>query len=279
MSAPKACVIGWPIKHSRSPIIHGYWLKHYGLAGSYEKQEVQPNQLQSFLRNLPASGYVGCNVTIPHKEAACRIVKVIDHLTRRLGVVNTVFVREGSVFGTSTDGEGFVQSLIHSSPRFSPEGKHFTILGAGGAARAIVGTLVEMGAAELAVVNRTAERSATLRRDFGERVRPVDWSSRSDILAGTDVLVNTTSLGMKGQPALDIDLWRLPSSALVTDIVYTPLETRLLKLARQRGNQTVPGLGMLLYQAVPGFELWFGVRPTVTPELYDLVAADLELTP
>ena len=276
MRAPSACVIGWPIKHSRSPLIHTYWLKHYGIAGAYEKKEVPPDRLRSFLRGLPESAYAGCNVTLPHKEAAFQTVKVTDETTKRLGVVNTVFLRDGEVCGLSTDGEGFVQSLVHGCPGFSPAGKHFTILGAGGAARAIAGTLVECGAAELAIVNRTADRSEILRRDFGKTVQVIGWARRSEIIAETDVLVNTTSLGMKGQPGLEIDLKRLPAHALVTDIVYTPLETELLKSARRRGNVTVAGLGMLLYQAVPGFELWFGKRPEVTQDLFDLIAADIE---
>jgi shikimate dehydrogenase len=275
MTAPRACVIGWPIKHSRSPLIHGYWLKLYGIEGAYEKREVTPAELPTFLENLPQGPYVGCNVTLPHKEAAFAAVCVTDEVTRRLGVVNTVFIRDGIVSGISTDGEGFIQNLLSNSPGFAVKGRHFTILGAGGSARAIVGTLAAMGAGRINVVNRTPERSEILRRDFGTTVMVVDWARREDILGETDVLVNTTSLGMTGQPQLEIALDRLPAHAIVTDIVYIPLETELIRRARMRGYHVVPGLGMLLYQAVPGFELWFGRRPEVTPELYDLVAADI----
>ncbi len=276
MTGPAACVIGWPIRHSRSPLIHGYWLKRYGIAGNYGKKEVTPDELRGFLLHLPEQGYVGCNVTMPHKEQTFAAVKVTDDLTRRLGVVNTVFLRKGEVCGISTDGEGFVQNLTHGCPGFSPAGKHFTILGAGGAARAIAGTLKACDAGKLAILNRTPERAEILRRDFGNTVEIVDWSKREDIIANTDVLVNATSLGMKGQPPLAIDLSRLSRDALVTDIVYTPLETPLIVAARAQGNRAVPGLGMLLYQAVPGFELWFGRRPEVTRELHDLIAADIE---
>jgi shikimate dehydrogenase len=276
MKLPKACVIGWPIGHSRSPLIHRYWLQRYSIAGSYEKLEIAPERLRDFLTGLPRSDFVGCNVTIPHKEAAFGIVRVSDELTRRLGVVNTIYVRDNTVFGASTDGSGFLESLLHSYPGFSPEGKHFTILGAGGAARAITGTLVMNGAAAIRVFNRTPEKAQNLARDFGPKVISMEWSRRADVIAETDALVNTSALGMAGQLPLEISLTRLPPAAIVADIVYVPLETSLIKAAKERGNRTVPGLGMLLYQAVPGFELWFGRRPEVTRELYDLVAADIE---
>jgi shikimate dehydrogenase len=278
MTARHACVIGWPVGHSRSPLIHGYWLKHYGIAGTYDKREVAPEQLEQFLADLPAAGLVGCNVTLPHKEATFRLVRVADELTLRLGVVNTVYLDNGLVSGLSTDGEGFVANLQATAPHFSIADSHVTLLGAGGAARAIAGALLAAGAAEIAVVNRAIERCELLRRDFGARIIPLHWSRRTDVIAGTGLLVNTTSLGMKGQPDLDIDLRRLPPEALVSDIVYVPLETSLLRNARQRGNLVIPGLGMLLHQAVRGFELWFGRRPEVTATLHDLVAADIERT-
>jgi shikimate dehydrogenase len=279
MTVPKACVIGWPVGHSRSPLIHGYWLERYAIAGAYEKLEIPPSGLENFLRGLPDSAYLGCNVTLPHKEGAFRTVKVTDDTTRKLGVVNTVYLHEGEVFGISTDGLGFVQSLLTNAPGFTPHGKHFTILGAGGAARAIVGTLIDFGAETVVVLNRTPEKAETLRLQFGVKVRNLDWRIRSEVLDGTDVLVNTTSLGMKGQPPLEIDLGRLRRDALVADIVYIPLETALLKQARDQGNRVIRGLNMLLYQAVPGFELWFGRKPEVTRELYDLVAADIGKVP
>ncbi|WP_119390531.1 shikimate dehydrogenase [Taklimakanibacter lacteus] len=272
----KACVIGWPISHSRSPIIHGYWLKRYGIEGSYERLPVKPEDLSGFLARLRGNGFVGCNVTLPHKEAAFRVVRTADAATKKLGVVNTVFERDGELWGTSTDGEGFIASLRNDLPDWQVKGRTVVILGAGGATRAIVGALVDEGAERILIANRTHARAEELQRDFGPRIEPRDWTEAPRLLGAADLLVNTTSLGMTAQPPLDIDLAHLPASAVVTDIVYTPLETDLLKRAKARGNPTVPGLGMLLHQAVRGFELWFGTRPQVTPELYDLVAADID---
>jgi shikimate dehydrogenase len=272
----KACVIGWPISHSRSPIIHGYWLKRYGIAGSYERVPVRSADLPDFLQKLRDNGFVGCNVTLPHKEAAFRTVRTADDATRKLGVVNTVFMRDGELWGTSTDGEGFIASLSATLPGWQAKGRTAMVLGAGGATRAIVGALIDQGAARLFIANRTRARAEELQRDFGSRIELRDWAQAAEALGAADLLINTTSLGMTGQPALDIDLAALPKTAVVTDIVYTPLETDLLRRARARGNATVPGLGMLLHQAVRGFELWFGLRPAVTNELYDLVAADID---
>lgn len=272
----KACVIGWPISHSRSPLIHGYWLKHYGIAGSYERLPVKPEELPAFFSSLIANGYAGCNVTLPHKEAAFRQVRTADAATARLGVVNTVFVRDGQLWGTSTDGEGFLASLAAGHPGWRAAGRNVVILGAGGATRALVGALLDAGAARLLIANRTRAKAEELKRDFGSRIEPHDWTKASDLLRHADLLVNTTSLGMTGQPALEVDLGNLPRSALVTDIVYTPLETGLLRHARARGNPIVPGLGMLLHQAVRGFELWFGTRPEVTGDLYEIVARDID---
>jgi shikimate dehydrogenase len=279
MTVPRACVIGRPIRHSRSPIIHGYWLKHYGLAGSYVREAVAPENLRDFLLGLSARGFVGCNVTIPHKEAAFEMVAVDDEATRRLKVVNTLYLSEGRLEGISTDGQGFIGSLRHSLPDWSPQNKRAVMLGAGGAARAIAGALIDCGIAELAIVNRSRERAEKLRDDFGAAVVVLDWIAAPDAMQDADLLVNTTSLGMAGQPELGLSLERLPASAIVTDIVYTPLQTGLLKAAQLRGHRTVPGLGMLLHQAVPGFARWFGATPEVTPELYRLVAADIEPPP
>lgn len=272
----KACVIGWPISHSRSPLIHGYWLKRYGIAGSYERIPVRPEELPAFFASLVANGFTGCNVTLPHKEAAFRALRPADQATMRLGVVNTVFARDGELWGTSTDGEGFLASLASGHPGWESKDRTVVILGAGGATRALVGALLDAGAARLLIANRTRAKAEDLSHDFGSRVEPRDWAQAGDILRHADLLINTTSLGMTGQPALDVDLASLPKAALVTDIVYTPLETDLLKRARTRGNAVVPGLGMLLHQAVRGFELWFGTRPEVTDELYDLVARDID---
>jgi shikimate dehydrogenase len=272
----KACVIGWPISHSRSPLIHGYWLKHYGIDGSYARIAVPPDELQDFLKSLGAKGYAGCNVTLPHKEGAFRAVRLADAATERLGVVNTVFLRDGELWGTSTDGEGFLANLAAHAPNWRARDRSIVVFGAGGAARAIVGALLDAGSRQVIISNRSLARAQDLRGDFGPRIVPRDWSQAAQVLEEADLLVNTTSLGMTGQPPLQVDLARLPKSAIVSDIVYTPLETDLLVRARGQGHRVVPGLGMLLHQAVRGFELWFGKRPEVTPELHDLVARDID---
>lgn len=272
----KACVIGWPISHSRSPIIHGYWLKQHGIEGTYTRQPVEPAALPEFLGNLPQQGYAGCNVTIPHKEQAYHLVGRADDTTERLGAVNTVYLRDGKLLGTNTDGEGFINSLRHSQPELVLKNKCAVVLGAGGASLAIVNALLEQGVSRIALANRTLEKAELLRKRFGGAVIPIAWERAEDQLSECDLLVNTTSLGMKGQPDLDINLARLPQNAVVTDIVYTPLRTPLLEHAAKRGNPVVEGLGMLLHQAVRGFSLWFGVTPKVTEELHDLVARDVD---
>lgn len=272
----KACVIGWPISHSRSPLIHGYWLKRYGLEGSYTRQPVEPSALTAFISGLGNSGYAGCNVTIPHKEAVFNLVKPADETTMRLGAVNTVYLREGQVLGTNTDGEGFINSLSQGAPQLRIANQRAVVLGAGGASLAVVNAILVQGAAEVAVANRTREKAEQLRIRFGPRVVPIDWDELADQIGESSLLVNTTSLGMNGQPELSIDLSRLPRDAVVTDIVYTPLRTRLLLDAENRGNTIVEGLGMLLHQAVRGFSLWFGVTPEVTEVLHDLVARDID---
>ncbi len=272
----RSCVIGWPISHSRSPIIHGYWLRKYGIAGSYMRQPVAPEALANFLSELGASGFAGCNVTLPHKEAAFALVTRADESTERLGAVNTIYLRDGRTLGTNTDGEGFINSLKQSVPGLSLGGTRAMMLGAGGASLAVVNALLEQGVEELVVANRTLERTEQLRRRFGTRVKPLAWERAGDQLGDCSLLVNTTSLGMKGQPDLQLDLSRLAVDTVVADIVYTPLRTQLLSDAASRGNQVVEGLGMLLHQAVRGFSLWFGVTPEVTPELHDLVARDID---
>ncbi len=272
----KACVIGWPISHSRSPLIHGFWLKQHWIEGSYTRQPVKPEALAEFLSDLSSAGYAGCNVTIPHKENAFGLVKIADEGTRRIGAVNTVYVNGTETFGTNTDGEGFINSLNQSVPGLSLRDTRVVVLGAGGASLAIVNAVLEQGASEVAVANRTEEKALMLRRRFGSRVVPLAWDRTSTALSECRLLVNTTSLGMAGQPEIKLDLSRLPTSAVVTDIVYTPLRTKLLVEAASRGNIVVEGLGMLLHQAVRGFSLWFGVTPQVTPELYTLVARDID---
>lgn len=272
----KACVIGWPISHSRSPLIQNYWLKLHGIAGSYLRIPVEPAKLPEFLGGLAKSGFAGCNVTLPHKEAAFRLVDIADENTRRLGVVNTIYLRDGRLRGTSTDGEGFIANLCSAAPQLKLRNKKVVVLGAGGAAMAIIGALQGEGVTEIALANRTFDRSQQLRQKFGATVKPVDWSDRKATLSDAALLVNTTSLGMTGQPPLEISLQNLPDTAVVTDIIYAPLETALLQQARHRGLMSVGGLGMLLHQAVRGFELWFGKRPTVTPALFDLIAKDID---
>lgn len=272
----KACVIGWPISHSRSPLIHNYWLKLYGIAGEYCRLPVEPAGLERFIADLQRSEFAGCNVTIPHKERAFQFVTPADGMTMRLGAVNTIYLDDGICFGTSTDGEGFIANLLTRAPQLKFRNEKAVILGAGGAAMAIAGALLDQGISEIAVSNRTLERSQQLRLKFGPSIKPEPWDSRNEVLAECALLVNATALGMKSQPPLDIDLGRLPIVSIVTDIVYSPLRTPLLVEAARRGHQTVNGLGMLLHQAVRGFELWFGKRPEVTPALYDLVARDID---
>lgn len=272
----KACVIGWPISHSRSPLIHGYWLKQNGIDGSYVRQPVEPSALDAFIANLASAGLAGCNVTLPHKEAVFDLVTPADDSTERLGAVNTVYLRDGKVLGTNTDGEGFLNNLRSAVPGLTLANARAVVLGAGGASLAVVNTLLEQGASEVAVANRTRDKAEQLRRRFGNRVTAIDWAEATDHLGECSLLVNTTSLGMKGQPELTIDLSRLSRTAIVTDIVYTPLRTKLLSDAAAQGNLVVEGLGMLLHQAVPGFALWFGVTPRVTDELHDLVARDID---
>ena len=270
-----ACIIGWPISHSRSPLIHNYWLKKYGIDAVYELQPVEAHKVSGFISALPSSRFIGCNVTIPHKETVFEVVGDVDEIARRLGAVNTVYLKNKAICGTNTDGEGFVASLGHSHPAFRVENKTAIVIGAGGAAKAIVGALLDGKAERIGIINRTRTRVQNLQKLFGPRVFEITGANAKNELKKCKLLVNTTSLGMEGQPPLEQDIGNLNPSALVADIVYTPLESAFLQRARDRGNPTVGGLGMLLHQAVRGFELWFGVRPEVTAELYELVAADV----
>ncbi len=271
----KACVIGWPIKHSRSPLIHGFWLEKYGVSGSYEKIAVAPENLSQFLKDMSKNGFQGCNVTIPHKEKVFKEVFVNDVLTKRIGAVNTVFTEGGELLGLNTDGYGFISNLKSGVKSWNSAGKSAMIIGAGGAARAIIAILLEDGVERIDLVNRTPSRASALAKEFGDRVHAYGFDEMSSCLRKADLLINTTSLGMTGQPPLEISLESLSSLSVVTDIVYDPLETDLLKQAKSNGNPTVDGLGMLLHQAVPGFEKWFGIRPEVTEELRQLIVDDL----
>ena len=272
----RACVIGWPVEHSRSPLIHRYWLEQYGIDGAYKKEAVESKDLPEFLGSLAARGYAGANVTLPHKEAAMRLAAIADEAARAIGAANTLWLDEaGRLNAGNTDAYGFITNLNAEAPGWNDARRPVMVLGAGGAARAILHGLLAEGASRILLANRTRDRAETLARDFGPAVIVVDWRERARALSGCSLLVNATSLGMTGKDPLDLDLASLPADAVVADLVYSPLETGLLAAARTRGNRAVDGLGMLLHQAVPGFERWFGVRPAVTSELRAHVAASL----
>lgn len=270
-----ACVIGHPIAHSRSPLIHGYWLQSYGIAGRYEREDVTPEAFPDFLKSLEDQGYSGANVTLPHKEAALELVDEADATARAVGAVNTVWIEQGRLYGSNTDVHGFLANLDDGAPGWDRRLDRAVILGAGGAARALVYGLQQRGAGSIDLVNRSLDRAQKLAADFGGTVRAHGWEQQAELLKSADLIVNATSLGMTGKPPLDIDLSAVPAHATVTDIVYSPLETGLLAAARERGLRVVDGLGMLLHQAVPGFEKWFGHRPAVTSGLRDRIVADL----
>ena len=264
---PVACVIGWPVKHSRSPVIHRFWLKEIGLAGDYVLQPVEPEAIATFFRDLPNGPYVGCNVTVPHKEAAFAAVSRREEAAEETGALNTIWIEDGKLVGTNTDPIGFLASLDDEASGWDAAKGDAVVLGAGGAARAIVWALLSRGFAPVHVINRTPERAHALADRFGPRVWPASWDKLPDLLGRANFLVNTTTLGMRGQPPLIIDLAALPPASVVNDLIYVPLDTPLLVAARAGGHRTVGGLGMLLHQAVPGFEHWFGRRPRVTPAL------------
>jgi len=275
MTGKRACVIGWPIKHSRSPLIHGYWLKLYGLKGSYEKVAVEPEAIAGFLGELQAEGFIGCNVTIPHKEAAFAAAQYKTETALKLGAVNTLWFENGGLCGDNTDVIGFLHALDADAPGWDKHIEKAVVLGAGGAARGIVHALLLRNINHVLVLNRTLERAEALAALFGAKVTALPWDKAAEALDGAGLLVNTTSLGMAGQPPLGIDLSPLKKGAIIDDIVYVPLETPLLAQAKVAGFQPVGGLGMLLHQAVPGFERWFGHRPEVTKELRALIEADV----
>ncbi len=267
-----AGVIGWPVGHSRSPRLHGYWLDKYGVDGAYLPLAVQPGHFEQVLRALPHMGFAGANVTVPHKEAALALADHVEPLARRIGAVNTLLVRpDGSLEGRNTDAFGFLENLRHGCPGFSASAGPAVVLGAGGAARAVIAALQDDGVPAIRLLNRTAERARQVADELGGGIEVVPWDERAEVLEGAATLVNTTTLGMTGQAPLVVDLRLLPVDAVVADIVYVPLETDLLAAARHRGNRTVDGLGMLLHQARPGFAAWFGVMPDVTEELRTFV--------
>ena len=270
----KACVMGHPVAHSRSPMIHGYWLRTLGISGAYELKDLTPEAFPDFVTHLAANGYVGGNVTVPHKEAAFRLVDHRDEASEAVGAVNTLWLEGGRLMGGNSDTHGFVANLDDRAPGWDVPGGRAVILGAGGAARSAAYALAARGLA-VAVVNRTIERARSLAAAFGPRVRANGFEALARLLREAELLVNCTSLGMTGKPPLEVDIAPLKASAVVYDVVYVPLETGLLAAARSRGHRTVDGLGMLLQQAGFGFRKWFGGDPLVTPELRALVEADI----
>ncbi len=273
----QACVIGWPVAHSRSPAIHGYWLTRYAIDGRYTKRAVPPQELEAFLASLAAEGFVGCNVTLPHKEAALLCAEVREASATAVGAANTLWLDErGRLSAANTDTYGYMTYLALEAPDWSRRDAPVCVLGAGGAACAIIYGFLEAGVGEVRLFNRSAQRAEALAARFGPRVKVYPWEQRSRASTEAAVLVNTTAVGLKGNGTLDIDFTDFHPDCIVSDIVYVPLATGLIREARRHGLRTVDGLGMLLHQAVPGFERWFGVRPEVTVELYDRIAADIE---
>ncbi len=272
----KASVIGWPINHSRSPLIHGYWLKQHNIVGSYEKHAVAPDKLKAFIETLRDGVHVGTNVTIPHKETALAWVDEADERARRIGALNTIWRENGKLHATSTDGQGFMANVLQTLPAFDVTVGAVTILGAGGSTRSLTDELLRRGVSRINIWNRTASRAQELAQHFGTMVHAISSPELPQHLAHTNLLINTTAAGMNGDEALYVPWENLHSKAVVADIVYTPLITTFLQAAEKRGHAIVPGLGMLLHQAVVGFEKWFGVRPEVTQELYDLIAKDID---
>jgi shikimate dehydrogenase len=272
---PLAGVIGQPVAHSRSPRLHGYWLARYGLAGHYVPLEVAQPDLEAVLRILPRMGFVGVNVTLPHKETVLRFADIVTDRASLIGAANTlIFRKDGKLHADNTDGYGFLASLRQQAPGWVPSSGPAAVLGAGGAARAVVTALLEAGVPEIRIANRTRARSEMLRKEVGARLMVCDWVEAPAMLDAVALLVNTTALGMVGKPPLRLSLDALPTRAVVSDIVYTPLETGLLEAAAARGCVTVDGLGMLLHQATPGFERWFGVRPEVDEATRQAVLAE-----
>ena len=277
--APRAFVCGHPIAHSRSPLIHGYWLSHHGIEGFYATVDVAPADFPAFLDRLRQESHRGGNVTIPHKEAAFILVDRKDEAAAAIGAVNTLWLEGTTLCGSNTDAYGFAANLDDRAPGWDDRKGPVVVLGAGGAARAVLFALSQRGFTDIRIVNRTVERAKALAVHFGPAFSPHGPEAVHDLLRDAVLLVNTTPAGMSGHGDLSLDLEALPETALVTDIVYAPLETALLAAARARGLRTVDGLGMLLHQAVPGFEKWFGVRPEVTPQLRAKIEADIQPSP
>ncbi|MFG1360767.1 shikimate dehydrogenase [Xanthobacter pseudotagetidis] len=271
----RVCITGQPVSYSRSPLLHGFWLKEHGIDGFYGREEVPPDTAADFYRSLAARGYAGCNVTAPNKEIAFSVLDEADPSAVALGAANTLWLEDGRLCGANTDGYGFLANLDATVPGWEGARRLALVLGAGGASRAVVRGLVERGFERVLLVNRTLARAEEVAKPFPGKVHPKGWEAVPAALAAADILVNTTSLGMKGAEPMAIDLSPLRDEAVVSDVVYVPLVTPLLKLARARGLRTVDGLGMLLHQGVPGFERWFGVRPEVSDALRAVIIEDL----
>jgi shikimate dehydrogenase len=273
-----AAIFAQPVLHSRSPLIHGFWLKHYNISGAYLRREVSIDALPELLQNFQKLGLAGANLSLPLKEAACAYVE-LDEVARKLEAVNTIWLEGNKLYGTNTDVFGFTASLDEQTPNWRNALSNVAILGAGGASKAVIYALLQAHAESITLFNRTLSRAENLGLRFGKTVKSKTWNEFSEFLPSVSLLVNATSLGMKGQETLQLDMGKLPKSAIVADIVYTPLETNLLRDARREGLATADGLAMLLHQAVPGFERWFGVKPQVTRQLRDLISADLQARP
>ena len=272
---PLAGVIGDPVEHSLSPRLHGHWLKTMGLPGHYVPLRVGVDDLEEVIRSMPKMGFVGCNVTIPHKEAVLKLADVVTDRAALIGAANTlIFRKDGKILADNTDGYGFIQNLRQGAPGWNPKAGHAVVFGAGGASRAILASLIEVGVEDIRLTNRTRARADELRHEFGSKITVVDWVQAANVLDGATTVINTTSLGMTGGKEFRVPLDGLMPGAVVTDIVYTPLITPLLQAAAEAGCVTVDGLGMLLHQAVPGFERWFGTRPDVTEDLRKAVLGD-----
>lgn len=269
---PLAGVVGHPIAHSKSPQVHGHWLRKNGINGHYVPMDIAPEDLERVIRILPTLGFVGVNVTIPHKEAVMKIADLRTERAELIGAANTlIFRKDGKIHADNTDGYGFMQNLLQSAPNWNPKAGPALVLGAGGAARAVLASFIDVGVPEIIVTNRTRERAEQLQKDFGEKIKVVDWVQAGNAMEGVNAVINTTSLGMVGKPEMRVPLDALAPGMLVSDLVYTPLQTKLLRAATEAGATAVDGLGMLLHQAAPGFERWFKTRPEVDDELRAVV--------
>jgi shikimate dehydrogenase len=271
-----AAVMGWPISQSRSPMLHNYWFEQHGLAGSYVPLAIRPDNLGAALRALPALTFAGCNLTIPHKQEAMQIVDQVDITAKKIGAISCVVVRpDGSLAGSNNDWFGFVHNILEFIPDWRADAGPIAVMGAGGGARAVIYGLMQRGARDIRLCNRTHARALNLAKDFGGPIAVLPWQHRHDAVEGVAMLVNATSQGMIGQAPLDLKLDKLPATALVSDIIYIPRETPLIAAARARGNRTITGLGMLLHQGIPAWQAWFGITPTVTAELRRRIEATL----